>query len=195
MRPIRILVPVMLCAAAMLACGCRGGADRGTTKSAAKPASAPGRTALEESTLALKRADLPREEQGAFAALLADLSSGEILRALEAEERLRDLGVDAAPCVRAAFGSGSPEARAAACRLACGIGDPGFIPALVARLGDESRLVRIEANVALCGLTGQDFNFRADALEADRVEAIRRWEAWHARTHGPVKPGRAGARR
>jgi hypothetical protein len=189
------MVPAALCAAALMTWGCRGGSSGSGSGAAAGPAAAPGRVVLDDNSLALKRGDVPREVQGGFAQLLADLSSGEILRALTAEERLRELGVDAAPCVRAAFGSGSPEARAAACRLAYRIGDPAFIPPLVARLGDESRLVRIEANVNLCGLTGQDFNFRADALESDRAEAIKRWEAWYARTYGPVKPGRSGSRR
>ncbi len=120
--------------------------------------------------------------------LLVDLDSGKPVLYWHAESALGEMGSAVAPRVRQAMAASMPEARAAACRLAFKFRDQEAIPGMIALLGDESRLVRNTANVFLCGLTDQDFGFRPDALESDRRAAQKRWEAWYAKTYGPVLP-------
>ena len=120
--------------------------------------------------------------------LLVEMDSGQPLLCWRAESALGEMGSSVAPRVRLALAASTPEARAAACRLAFKFRDQEAIPGMIALLGDDSRLVRNTANVFLCGLTDQDFGFRPDALESDRRDARKRWEAWYARTSGPVLP-------
>lgn len=122
--------------------------------------------------------------EGGVAKLLADLASGDMVLAWRAEEALTAMGEEVAPQVRVMFGSASPEARGAACRMACHFKDTPALPKMIALLADESRMVRVEAGVSLCGLTNQDFNFRADALPADRAAAQARWRNWYNQTYG-----------
>ena len=125
----------------------------------------------------------PNDEVGL---LLRELDSGDALRTWRAEESLGAMGSAIAARTRAAMNASTPEARAAACRLAYQFRDASAIPGMIALLGDDSRLVRNTANVFLSGLTNQDFGFRADAMPADRAAAQDLWEAWYAKTHGPV---------
>lgn len=131
---------------------------------------------------------------GGVAKLLADLASGDMVLAWRAEEALADLGEDVAPQVRVMLDSASPEARAAACRLAYRFKDIAALPKMIALLTNESHLVRVEAGVNLCGLTDQDFNYRPDSLPADRAAAQARWRNWFKRTYG-VQNRQRGARR
>lgn len=127
--------------------------------------------------------------------LLNDLSGTELQRSRLpsdartswlAEDKLIEIGPAIAPRVRAALSFPSPEARAAACRLACRFEDAGAVPALIGLLGDESLLVRTHANRSLCTLTGQDLGYRPGASPEDRAAARARWERWYASTTGPV---------
>ena len=133
--------------------------------------------------------------EGGVAKLLADLASGDMVLAWRAEEALTEMGEEVAPQVRVMLDSASPEARAAACRLACRFNDTPALPKMIALLADESRLVRVEAGVSLCGLTNQDFDFRADALPADRAAAQARWRNWYNKTYGAQPRGGRRPRR
>jgi hypothetical protein len=184
-RPTALIVLTMV-AATCLAAGCW---HRKTAKSAAPQAAAPQTAEPTRIPAWLKG---PLDNVGK---LLLDLDSGDPVRCWHAEEALGDLGAEVAPRTRLAMGASTPEARAAACRLAYKFRDEAAIPAMIALLADEpkagrgydheSRLVMNTANVFLCGLTDRDFNFRPDALPAERAAAKARWEAWYASAYGP----------
>jgi len=174
MTSLRLALAAVL-ALTVFAAGCWGFGSKeppvsAGAKAAAAVAAAPGRDARQ------------LDEVGR---LLADLDSGDIVRCWRAEEALEQMGASVAPRTRAALGAANPEARAAACRLAFKFRDEPAIPGMIALLDDDSRLVRSTANVFLCGLTDQDFDFRPDATAADRAAAKAAWEAWHAKTYGP----------
>ncbi len=133
--------------------------------------------------------------EGGVAKLLADLASGDMVLAWRAEEGLTEMGEDVAPQVRVMLDSASPEARGAACRLAYRFNDTPALPKMIALLADESRLVRVEVGVSLCGLTNQDFNFRADALPAERAAAQARWQNWYNKAYGRQPRGERSTRR
>ena len=116
--------------------------------------------------------------------LLADLASGDLVRAWQAEARLKEMGPGIAAEVRQVLDSPSPEARAAGCRLAYHYRDLDAVPGIIRLLDDSSDMVRTQADVSLSGITGQDFNFRAEALRTDRLAAQKRWSNWYAKTYG-----------
>jgi hypothetical protein len=169
------LLTAMLTAATFATFGCRNSKSQGS-----QPA-APAASSRTENPVWLGRQ--PNDEVGL---LLRDLDSGDPLRTWHAEESLGAMGPAVAARTRAAMNASTPEARAAACRLAYQFRDASALSGMIALLGDDSRLVRNTANVFLCGLTDQDFGFRADAMPADRAAAQDLWEAWYAKTHGPV---------
>jgi HEAT repeat protein len=182
----------VLAVAAVLLTGCWPFSDKAKSekKAAAQPAPAadervvkPYRTAQ---AAAAKKGGQPDEVD----LLLADLDSPTLVLQWRAEQALRDMGPSIAARVRPLLGSTAilPEARAAACRLAEQFRDAQAIPAMIALLMDDSRLVRSMANVSLCGLTNQDFDYRPDAIAEDRAAAQARWQAWHLRTAGPILP-------
>jgi len=182
------LMAITLTAAACLAAGCR---DRKSGAAGAAAAAAPQAAEAERIP-----AWLSKEPMDSVGRLLLDLDSGDPVRCWHAEEALGDLGAEIAPRTRRAMAASTPEARAAACRLAFKFRDEAAIPAMIALLADEpragrgydheSRLVMNTANVFLCGLTDRDFNFRPDALPADRAAARARWEAWYRSAYGPA---------
>jgi hypothetical protein len=49
---------------------------------------------------------------------------------------------------------------------------------LVQRLYDEDPVIRLSAIRALKQITGQDFGYRYYEPEVQRVQAIKRWQAW-----------------
>ena len=49
---------------------------------------------------------------------------------------------------------------------------------LVKRLYDEDPVIRLSAIRALREITGQDFGYRYYEPEVQRIEAIKRWQAW-----------------
>ena len=59
-----------------------------------------------------------------------------------------------------------------------GILDRESAPDLVVLLADEDPYVRGVAANELKTLSGKDFGFDPRAPEAERTEAVRRWEAW-----------------
>ncbi|MHC4913967.1 MAG: HEAT repeat domain-containing protein [Planctomycetota bacterium] len=185
----------LLAALAVIAAGCGGGGGGGRTRTTTTSKRQVRRRQLLTSKIRmLERGEAPRGAKGGVATFLADLASGDMVKAWRAEEALANMGPVVASQVRAMFGSASPEARAAACRLAYRFKDTVAIPTMIDLLADESRLVRVEASVNLSGITGQDFNFRADALPADRLAAIERWEKWYLRTYGTGRRSRNGRR-
>jgi len=190
-----ITTVLAIVAAALLAAGCRKGTGGKTkTTRSREKAGRQHQRPLRGDFRVLQRDTRPANAQGEVGKLLADLAGGDMRLAWRAEEALGDMGPWVAPQVRSMLGSASPEARAAACRLAFRFGDTGAIPAMMKLLSDESEMVRAEAGVQLCGLTGQDFGYRPKALLPDRVEAIGRWQAWYSKTHGAVT-GRKRRRR
>ncbi|WP_435010445.1 hypothetical protein P12x_001715 [Tundrisphaera lichenicola] len=52
------------------------------------------------------------------------------------------------------------------------------IPAMIARLGDPDRVVRLTANEELKKRTHRDFGYVAWASVEERNQAIGRWQAW-----------------
>lgn len=132
---------------------------------------------------AAARAEKPLDEIGS---LLADLDGGDVAASWRAEELLGAKGPWVAPRVRTMLGASTPEARAAACRLAYKFTDTSSIAGMIELLGDKSRLVRNTANYCLCGLTNQDFRFRPDAMPEDQAAAKARWESWYVRNYGPL---------
>jgi hypothetical protein len=52
------------------------------------------------------------------------------------------------------------------------------IPAMIDRLNDPDRVVRMTANDGLKERTRRDFGFVAWAPEAERASAVDRWRAW-----------------
>jgi hypothetical protein len=52
------------------------------------------------------------------------------------------------------------------------------IPAMIERLNDPDRVVRMTANDGLKERTRRDFGFVAWAPEAERARAVERWRAW-----------------
>ena len=52
------------------------------------------------------------------------------------------------------------------------------IPAMIDRLNDADRVVRMTANDGLKERTRRDFGFVAWAPEAERAGAVDRWQAW-----------------
>jgi len=60
--------------------------------------------------------------------------------------------------------------------------DQTAVPRLVRSLRSDDALIRMTAGDALIRLTGQDFGYRYDQPEADRREAMKRWESWLAET-------------
>jgi hypothetical protein len=185
-------VAVACVSGALLAGGCAGRKrDDGAAQKPATPAQK-GAAVPESFSVLAKGQPAPAGRPGQAVpgdSLLADLASGDMVKAWAAEERLMARGPSAAPAARSLFSSGSPEARAAGCRLAFHFKDAAAIPAMIELLGDESRLVRTEAGVCLCGMTGQDFGFRTDAMGADRAAAQARWREWCSRTYGTPLPG------
>jgi hypothetical protein len=182
-----------LAALAAFAAGCGGGGGGGAVRTRSRR-SVQRRQLLSAKVRMLERGELPRGVEGGIGQLLANLACGDMVKAWRAEEALGNMGPTVAAQVRAMFGSASPEARGAACRLAYRFRDTVAIPIMIDLLADESRLVRVEASVNLSGMTGQDFSFRADALPADRLAAIKRWEAWYLRTYGTGRGSRNGRR-
>jgi hypothetical protein len=180
-----------MAAAAVTFAGCRG--DSGEEKRSRAEKRKKRRIAARRRA-ALRKVNLPRDVPENVAKLLGALESGDMVRSWRAEEALLDLGEEMAPYTRLMFGSTSPEARGAACRLAYAFKDTASISTMIDLLADESRLVRVEASVNLSGLTGQDFNFRPDALPADRDAAIGRWQTWYVKTYG-TPHGRNNRRR
>jgi len=183
----------VLAAAAVLLSGCWPFTDKAKKgdQVAAKPAPAPeGKVVKPYQTAqsAAARKGSPPPDEVDF--LLADLDNPSLVLQWRAEEALRDLGPSIAARVRPLLSSTAilPEARAAACRLAEYFRDHQAMPAMIALLMDESRLVRDVAGVSLCGLTNQDFDYRPDATVEDRVAAQARWQAWYLRTAGPILP-------
>lgn len=176
-----VLGLTLLAAALVLSAGCRG---NGSSKEKEKKVARKKRGGNEKKGGVLRKGQLPRDVQGGVARLLGDLASGDILMAWRAEEELGAMGAYVAPQVRMMLDSTSPEARGAACRLAHRFKDKVALAPMIDLLSDESHMVRVEASVCLSGMTGQDFNFRADALLKDRDEAIERWQQWYVKTHG-----------
>ena len=172
------LALMTLSAAALLASGCRGGDSPGIGVGNAPPPPAPRRVKVPKARVAA---------QGDVSALLADLASGDMVRLWTAEEKLGRMGPSVAPQVRSMLGVALPEARAAACRLAYKFEDTEALPFMIELLADESRLVRSTSAVFLRGMTGQDFDYRPDALDSDRAASIVRWREWYAKTHGQVR--------
>ncbi len=168
----------LLATALVFAAGCRDG-DGGDNKKASRK-----RKDSRKSQGILRKGQLPRDLRQDVASLLEDLAGGDMVRSWRAESELGRRGPSVAPSVRLMFGSTSPEARGAACRLCCRFKDTGSIPSMIDLLSDESRMVRVEAGVSLSGISGQDFDFRADALQADRDKSIARWQNWYVKTYG-----------
>lgn len=56
--------------------------------------------------------------------------------------------------------------------------DPGSVPYLVDRLGDEDEVVRFAAFVSLRRMTGKTLGYAYYDPPAQRQEAIRRWRDW-----------------
>jgi HEAT repeat protein len=183
-----VLGLTLLAVALVLCAGCRGDDSGQAKKTARKKRDRKGKRVG-----VLRKGQLPRDVESEVARLLGDLGSGDMLKAWRAEEKLGTMGAYIAPQVRLMLDSRSPEARGAACRLAHRFKDKVALAPMIDLLSDESRLVRVEAGVCLSGMTGQDFNFRADALTKDRNAAIERWQQWYVKTHGA--PGRSNNRR
>jgi HEAT repeat protein len=180
MKPTLTISTILAClACAALPTGCGGG-----HRSAAKVNVVPSRTLAPEDFRLLQSIRSPGDLRDACAKLVADLASGDMVRAWHAEEALAALGEEAIPYARSAAKLPVPEARAAGCRLIYRLGDKASVPTLIDLLADESSLVRVEASVNLSGLTNQDFNFRANSALSERQEAISRWRAWYRRTYG-----------
>jgi hypothetical protein len=201
-RPLRFTLSLAAAAVLCLAAyGCRGAKSKAPGEGAKAPASAPSpalaQAARPPAPMISTRKDkdgkpLPPDE---IDMLLHELCGTELQRARlpedvrsswRAEDKLVEIGPSVAPRVRAALSFPCPEARAAACRLAYRFGDAEAIPAMIKLLDDESSLVRLHANRSLCGMTGQDMNYRPEALPEDRAAAKARWEKWYASTAGPV---------
>jgi hypothetical protein len=172
---------VLVAGVLVLGAGCRGGGSgkNGKEKTARRKSS---RKSVR--TRVLRSGQLPRDLRADVARLLNDLASGDIRLAWRAEEELGRMGARVAPQVRLMLDSASPEARAAACRLAYRFEDKRAIAPMIDLLADESRLVRAQAGVSLSGMTEQDFDFRPDALASDRAKAIGRWQDWYLKTYG-----------
>jgi len=176
----------LLATALVFAAGCRGGDGKDKKKSARK------RKDSKKQGI-LRKGQLPRDLKQDVASLLNDLASGDMVKSWRAESELASRDASVLPSVRLMFGSTSPEARAAACRLCYRFKDVKALPSMIDLLSDESRMVRVEASVSLSGMTGQDFDYRPDALQADRDKAIERWQNWYVRTYGA--PSRNNRRR
>ncbi|HOX08811.1 MAG TPA: hypothetical protein PK280_20625 [Planctomycetota bacterium] len=173
------LTAAALASAALLVPGCRSK----DTAAKAPPAKAEQKAAPGAVPAWLGLGKAPLDEVGR---LLMDLDSGDPCKFWRAEDILQNMGDSVAPRTRRALAASTPEARAAACRLAYNFRDQEAIGGMIALLGDESRMVRNTANVFLCGLTGRDFNFRPDALPEDRAAAQSRWQKWYAAAGGPA---------
>lgn len=52
------------------------------------------------------------------------------------------------------------------------------IPALIDRLEDQDRVVRLAAYEELRRTTGKTFGYRPWAGESERITAVRKWRAW-----------------
>jgi len=85
---------------------------------------------------------------------------------------------DAAEAVRATLADEDPLVRGAAAKALRGILERDAALDLVALLADEDPYVRSVAVNELQTLSGKIFGFDPRAPEAERGEAVRRWEAW-----------------
>jgi len=180
--PFNAIGLALLAAALVFAAGCRGRDGNKGKKVSSR------RSSRDRNRDVLRKGQLPRDIRQDVAALLKDLASGDMVKSWRAESELARRGAEVLPSVRLMFGSTSPEARAAACRLCYRCRDVKALPAMIDLLSDESRMVRVEAGVSLSGMTGQDFDFRPDALQADRERAVERWQNWYVKTYGaPVR--------
>lgn len=71
--------------------------------------------------------------------------------------------------------------------------DTEAIPALIDRLEDDDRAVRMYAAIALRELVGEDFGYRFYDQPADRAAAVARWrDALREGRLRPVAPSSAG---
>lgn len=76
------------------------------------------------------------------------------------------------------FDAPDPQGRVLALQRAAAEDDRSAIPELIELLGSDDPAQRMLANELLERMTGQDLGFDHAAPEAERLEAIGRWEAW-----------------
>ena len=81
----------------------------------------------------------------------------------------------------------SPEVATEAMSIAAENKSTRAIEPLVQRLYDEDSVIRLSAVRALKEITGQDFGYRYYEPESQRIQAIKRWEAWLAQQNAVVE--------
>ena len=81
----------------------------------------------------------------------------------------------------------SPEVATEAMSIAAEKKSDRAIEPLVQRLYDEDSVIRLAAIRALKSITAQDFGYRYYEPESQRIQAIKRWEAWLAQQNAVVE--------